>query len=66
MVIVSTLVGDVMDTLTAWVETAVMNMTVPRIRWCLHLHSVVPMNSGKYMNYQSMNKSSNSEYCQVF
>ena len=46
MVIVSTLVGDVMEALTAWVEMAVMNKTVLKIRWFLHLHSVAQMNSG--------------------
>ena len=46
MVTVSTPVGDVMVTLTAWAETEVMKRTVPKIKLCLHLISVVQVNSG--------------------
>ena len=46
MVTVSTPVGDVMVTLTAWAETEVMKRTVHMIKLCLHLISVVQVNSG--------------------
>ena len=46
MVTVSTPVGDVMVTLTAWAETEVMKRTVHKIKLCHHLISVVQVNSG--------------------
>ena len=47
MVTVSTPVGDVMVTLTAWVEMPVMNKTVMKMKCSLHHISVVLMNLGK-------------------
>ena len=46
MVTVSTPVGDVTVTLTVWAETEVMKRTVQKIKLCLHLISVVQVNSG--------------------